>query len=134
MADIQSERADANALDPFEADAFDLVTAMYASIPRTPDGRGLHNILGAVAPGGLLLVVSHDLAPIRAPVDTRTHSWAFDPDAYLRADDFELALAESAEWEIELHEARPRPPGASSASHHVNDIILRARRNVTVTS
>src|SRR5215213_3718951 len=35
---IECHRADANALDPFEGAAFDLVSALYASIPRTPDG------------------------------------------------------------------------------------------------
>ena len=43
--------ADANALDAFETAAFDLVSAQYASIPRTPDGRGIRNLLNAVAPG-----------------------------------------------------------------------------------
>lgn len=130
--DIHGERADANELDAFEAGAFDLVTAMYASIPRTPDARGVHNVLNAVAPGGLLLVVSHDLAPMRRTIDTRTQSRAFDPDAYVRTDDFAAALAESPEWEIELHESRPRPSGAASASHHVDDVILRARRSESI--
>ena len=37
---VECHHADANALDPFETAAFDLVSAQYASIPRTPDGRG----------------------------------------------------------------------------------------------
>ena len=110
------------------AGAFDLVSAQYASIPRTPDGRGVRNLLDAVAPGGTLLVVSHDLEPMRAPIDTHGHSRPFDPDAYVRVDDFAAALADSPEWEIEVHEKRPRPPGAASASHHVDDVVLRARR------
>ena len=124
---IECHRADANALDPFEKEAFDLVTAQYASIPRTPDGRGVGNLLDAVAPGGTLLVVGHDLEPMRVPIDTREHSRPFDPDAYLQVDDVATALAESAQWEIEVHEKRPRPAGAASA-HHVDDIVLRARR------
>ena len=125
--------ADANALDPFETAAFetaafDLVSAQYASIPRTPDGRGVHNLLDAVAPGGTLLVVGHDLEPMRAPTGTLEHSRPFDPDAYLGPDDVAAALADSSEWEVEVHEKRPRPPGAASASHHVDDIVLRARR------
>jgi thioredoxin reductase/SAM-dependent methyltransferase len=120
--------ADANALDPYEAGAFDLVSAQYASIPRTPDRRGVHNLLGAVAPGGTLLVVSHDLEPMRAPIDTHSHSRPFDPDAYVRVDDVAAALASSPAWEIDVHEKRPRPPGAVSGSHHVDDIVLRARR------
>ena len=65
----------------------------------------------AVAPGGTLLVVGHDLEPMRAPIDTLAHSRAFDPDAYVRVDDFAAALADSPAWDIELHEKRPRPAG-----------------------
>jgi hypothetical protein len=103
------------------------VSAQYASIPRTPDGRGVRNLLNAVAPGGTLLVVSHDLEPMRAPIDALAPSRPFDPDAYVRVDDFAAALADSPAWDIELHEKRPRPPGATSASHHVDDVLLRAR-------
>jgi thioredoxin reductase/SAM-dependent methyltransferase len=126
-ARVECHHADTNALDAFEAGAFDLVSAQYASIPRTPDGRAVHNLLNAVAPGGTLLVVSHDLEPMRAPIDTLAHSQAFDPDAYVRVDDFAAALASSPAWDIEVHEKRPRPPGAASASHHIDDIVLRAR-------
>jgi thioredoxin reductase/SAM-dependent methyltransferase len=126
---VDLHHADANGLAAFPAEAFDLVLAMYASIPRTPDSRGVHNLLDAVAPGGVLLVVSHDLEPMRAPVDTRTHSRAFDPDAYVRTDDVADALAATPGWDVEVHERRPRPPGAAeAASHHVDDVILRARR------
>ena len=127
-ADVECHRADANALDAFEAGGFDLVSAQYASIPRTPDRRGVANLLGAVAPGGTLLVVGHDLEPMRAPVDARAHSRPFDPDAYVRVDDVASALAGSPGWDIQVLEKRPRPPGAASASHHVDDLVLRARR------
>jgi len=125
-ARVECQHADANALDAFEAGAFDLVSAQYASIPRTPDDRAVRNLLNAVAPGGTLLVVSHDLEPMRAAIDTLAHSRPFDPDAYVRVDDFAAALASSPAWDIEVHEKRPRPAGAASA-HHVDDIVLRAR-------
>lgn len=125
---VAYHHTDANAAAPFDTAAFDLVSAQYASIPRTPDGRGVANLLGAVAPGGILLVVGHDLEPMRAPIDTHLHSQPFDPDAYLRVDDFAAALANRAEWDIESHEKRPRPPGAASSGHHVEDVVLRARR------
>jgi thioredoxin reductase len=128
---LECHHTDANALGAFETAAFDLVSAQYASIPRTPDARGVHNLLEAVAPGGTLLVVGHDLEPMRAPVDTLAHSQAFDPDAYVRVDDFAVALAQSPAWDIEVHEKRPRPAGAASASHHVDDVILLARRRVS---
>ena len=125
---VETLLADANAPAPFEPGAFDLVSAQYASIPRTPDDRAVHHLLGAVAPGGTLLVVGHDLAPMRTPVDTHTQSRPFDPDAYVRTHDVAAVLAASPDWDVELHAARPRPPGAASAAHHVDDIVLRARR------
>ncbi len=104
------------------------MSAQYASIPRTPDRRGVHNLLRAVAPGGTLLVVSHDLEPMRTPIDTQTQSRIFDPDAYVRVEDFIDVLDHQPGWTIELHEKRPRPAGATSASHHSDDIVLRAVR------
>ena len=115
--------ADANGLEPFEPAAFDLVSAQYASILRTPDNRALHNILDAVAPGGTLLVVSHDLAHMHAVEDR-----AYDPDAYVRVEDFADVLAGSDGWAIEVNETRTRPPGAATAALHVEDLVLRARR------
>lgn len=125
--DIDLLHADANARAPFPARRFDLVSAQYASIPRTPDDRAVHNLLDAVAPGGLLVVVSHDLEPMRTPVDTTMQSRPFDPDAYVRVEDFVAVLATAPDWTIEVHETRPRPAGAAS-THHVDDIVLRARR------
>lgn len=127
---VECLHADANALTPFQPGGFDLVAAGYASIPRTPDGRAVRNLLDAVAPGGTLLVVSHDLEPMRTAIDTITESRPFDPDAYVRVDDFVTAIGELPGWEIDVHETRPRPPGAASASHHVDDIVLRARHAV----
>jgi thioredoxin reductase/SAM-dependent methyltransferase len=127
---VECHHADANTLGTFETAAFDLVSAQYAAIHRTPDGRGVHNLLNAVAPGGTLLIVSHDLEPMRASAGTPDHSRPFDPDAYVRVDDFAAALAGSPAWDIELHEKRVRPAGAAS-SHHVHDIVLRARRHAT---
>jgi thioredoxin reductase/predicted O-methyltransferase YrrM len=130
-ARVECHHADANALDAFEAAAFDLVSAQYASIPRTPDDRAVRNLLKAVARGGTLLVVSHDREPMRAPIDMLAHSRPFDPDAYVQVDDFAAALASSPSWDIEVHEKRPRPAGAASASDHVDDIVLRARHRAS---
>jgi thioredoxin reductase/SAM-dependent methyltransferase len=119
--------ADANALYAYGTAKFDLVSAHYASIPRTPDERGLHNVVNAVAPGGLLLVVSHDLEAMRAHAATHENSRPFDPDAYVRVEDFVNTLTNKSEWTIEVNETRARPSGASS--HHINDIVFRARRH-----
>ncbi len=124
---VTCHRVDANGLEAFGPDRFDLVSAHYASIPRTPDGRAIENLLGAVAPGGTLLVVSHDLAAMRATVETG-HPQLFDPDAYVRVGDLAAAIAaDPGRWAVDVDELRPRPPGAVS-SHHVDDVVLRARR------
>ena len=47
--------------------------------------------MDAVAPGGTLLIVTHDPDAMRAPA----HNPPFDPDAYLRAVDFAEVVAES---------------------------------------
>jgi thioredoxin reductase/SAM-dependent methyltransferase len=125
--DVECLRVDANGLEPFDSRSFELVSAQYASIPRTPDGRGVDNLLAAVAPGGTLIVVGHDLEPIRTAVDTTDQSRPFDPDAYVRVDDVAAGLDGSPDWVVELHQTRPRPAGAVS-THHVDDIVLRARR------
>jgi SAM-dependent methyltransferase len=126
---VKCLHADANALGAFPVAAFDLVSAQYASIPRTRDHRGVHSMLEAVAPGGTLIVVSHDLEPMRQPLDIEHESDPFDGDAFVRVEDFAAVLAASSNWKVEVYEKRPRPPGAASASHHVDDIVLRARRH-----
>jgi thioredoxin reductase/SAM-dependent methyltransferase len=128
---VDCKQADANAVDPFAGAVFDLVSAQYASIPRTPDDRAVRSLLAAVAPGGTLLVVGHDLEPMRERINTAVDSRAFDPDAYVRVDDVAAALAAVPGWDVELHEKRPRPPGSATAAHHVDDIVLRARRRAT---
>lgn len=124
---IERLRADANALAPYPTATFDLVTAHYASIPRTPDGRALTNLRDAVAPGGVLLMVTHDPTPMRGPVDTAVQSRMFDVDAFVSVDEAAALLADSPEWVIEKHATVPRPAGAASP-HHVDDVVLRARR------
>ncbi len=124
---VECLQRDANDLNAFEAGAYDLVSMQYGSVHRTPDQRALHNVLGAVAPGGTLLVVGHDLTPMREPVDVATQARMFDPDAYLGIDEIAAALSDDPAWTIEVHEQRSRPPGAAS-THHVDDVVLRARR------
>lgn len=120
-------RGDANDLDAFAAQAYDLVSLQYGSFLRTPDQRGLRNLLGAVAPGGILLVVGHDLSPLHDPVDVATQTRMYDPEAYVGVEQILATISEVDGWKIEVHETRPRPPGAASA-HHVSDVVLRASR------
>lgn len=125
---IVCQQADANAWEPFARGAYDLVSASYASIPRTPDHRAVRNIVDAVAPGGTLIVLGHDLEAMHDPQHRRQ---VFDPDAYVQVDDFVAAITDSSDWTVEVDDKRPRPAGAAS-THHVADRILRARRNTNV--
>ncbi|WP_299518096.1 bifunctional NAD(P)/FAD-dependent oxidoreductase/class I SAM-dependent methyltransferase [uncultured Serinicoccus sp.] len=118
---------DANAPGAFESGAYDLVSLQYGSFLRTPEQRGLRSLLGAVAPGGTLLVVGHDLSPLREPVDPAEQTLMFDPGAYVGAEEVAAALEAEAGWRVEVFETRPRPAGATS-THHVDDVVLRAVR------
>ncbi|SFC58972.1 Thioredoxin reductase [Nocardioides terrae] len=123
--DVTCELADANAWEPFTPGGFDLVSAAYASIPRTPDLRGVHTILDAVAPGGTLIVLSHDLEAMRHPQHQHR---PFDPEAYVHVDDFAAVLGSAPGWTVEVDDRRARPAGSASAAHHAEDRVLRARR------
>jgi thioredoxin reductase/SAM-dependent methyltransferase len=121
---VACQQADANGWEPFGRGGFDLVSASYASIPRTPDLRGVHNVLDAVAPGGTLVIISHDLEAMHDP---QHRHQPYDPDAYLQVSDF-VATLEDDDWTIEVNGTRTRPPGSATAAHHVDDTVLRARR------
>ena len=121
-------RSDANDPAAFGTDTYDLVSLQYGSFKRTPGQRGLHNLLAAVAPGGTLLVVHHDLTPFSEPIDVATQTRMYDPEAFVGVDEVATALAaDPTTWHIETHETRSRPPGAAS-THHVSDVVLRATR------
>lgn len=125
---VDQVRSDVNDPSPFGPDTFDLVSLQYGSFKRTPDRRGLRNLLDAVAPGGTLLVVHHDLSPLHEPVDVATQTRMYDPQAFVGVDEVAAALADDpGTWHVDVHETRPRPPGAAS-THHVDDVVLRATR------
>ncbi|MEV0927715.1 FAD-dependent oxidoreductase [Streptomyces spongiicola] len=125
---VELVRGDVGDPAPFGSETFDLVSLQYGSFKRTPDQRGLRSLLAAVAPGGTLLVVHHDLTPLREPVDVAAQSRMYDPEAFVGVDEIAAALsADPGTWRVEIHETRPRPPGAAS-THHVDDVVLRATR------
>ncbi len=125
---VESLAGDANAPGAFPAAGYDLVSLQYGSFLRTPDRRGLRNLVAAVAPGGTLLVVSHDLAAMHEPIDPAVETRMFDPGAYVGVDEIVAALEADPDWRIEVHETRERPAGAAS-THHVHDVVLRAHRS-----
>ncbi|OIJ63733.1 methyltransferase type 11 [Streptomyces mangrovisoli] len=102
--------------------SFDLVSAQYPALLRTPDAAAERALLAAVAPGGVLLVVHH------AGMDTRhAADGGFDPADYV----WPSMIAEllDDDWEIEVDEQRPRvAPEGGAGAHHTDDVVLRARR------
>jgi SAM-dependent methyltransferase len=100
--------------------SFELVSAQYPALLRTPDAAAERALLAAVAPGGVLLLVHH------AGMETH-HDGDFDPAAYVWPSMVAALLDDG--WDTELDEQRPRvAPDGGAGAHHHDDVVLRARR------
>ena len=102
--------------------SFDLVSAQYPALLRTPDAAAERALLAAVAPGGVLLLVHH------AGMDThRPDDGGFDPADYVWPSMVAALLDD--DWQVEVDEERPRvAPEGGAGAHHTADVVLRARR------
>ena len=107
------------------AAAFDLVSALYFSIPRQPGHAAIRALLAAVAPGGTLLFCGHDL---EGHPHHHEQEPAFDWSLYYRSDEVAALLDDT--WTVLTNETRPRVSPAPPGSGHVNDTVLVARRLV----
>ncbi|MCU1599524.1 MAG: putative methyltransferase [Frankiales bacterium] len=105
-----------------ELEPFDLVTAHYPALLRTPDRSAERALLAAVRPGGRLLLVHH------AGIEHREqHEGGPDPADYVWPAMVKALLDD--DWVIEVDEERPRVvPESGAGAHHVDDTVLRARR------
>lgn len=103
------------------AGSFDLVSAQYPALLRTPEDLAEHALLDAVAPGGLLLAVHHPL-PTAAEAEAR----GLNLDEYVGLADIRALL--DGNWRIEVDEIRPRHVAAGAGAHHTEDVVLKARR------
>ena len=102
------------------ADGFDLVSAQYPALRSTADRAAERALISAVTPGGILLVVHHD---IRDTDTAREHG--FDPDDWVTPGDVAALLDDS--WRIDVHEVRERSIRGGAGAHHTHDIVLRAQ-------
>ncbi len=102
---------------------FDLVSAQYPALLKTPDDEAERTLLALVAPGGTLLAVHH------ADMDAE-HGKAhgFDPADYVSHEDL-LALLDST-WRLDVVERRARHLTTGAGAGHSHDLVLRARRLV----
>jgi hypothetical protein len=79
--------------------SFDLVSAQYPALLRTPDAAAERALLAAVAPGGVLLLVHH------AGMDThQAHQAGFDPADYVWPTMVAALLDE--DWQVQVDEQR----------------------------
>lgn len=130
---------------PPDLGPFDLVSAQYPALRATPDARHVRALLDAVAPGGTLLVVHHHLDghgfggndvpegpdDVHDGGDEHHDGPSHDPADYVMPADVAAHLAASVhvgDWEVELHEVRPRPGELPPDARHVEDVVLRVRR------
>lgn len=103
------------------AGAFDLVSAQYFPLRIQPGHTALRRLLAAVAPGGTLLFVGHDLADL-PPGEEH----AVDLAAYYRPRDVAELLDDG--WTVLVDESRPRTAPAPPGTFHAHDTVLRAQR------
>ncbi|MFF2773966.1 class I SAM-dependent methyltransferase [Streptomyces sp. NPDC058052] len=103
--------------------SFDLVSAQYPALLRTPGAAAEHALLAAVAPGGVLLLVHHAGMDEHHPEQDSS----FDPADYVWPSMVSALLGD--DWRVEVDEERPRvvPEGGAGAHHH-HDVVLKARR------
>lgn len=109
-----------------EPGAYDLVSAQYPVLFKTPDAVAEHILLDAVAPGGLLVVVHH--GEFATGQSHESHDGeVFDPADYVGPWDVKPLLGDG--WHIELDETRARHLTTGSGAGHASDVVLVARRD-----
>jgi len=108
------------------AESFDLVSAQYAVLLKTSGQVAERTLAGLVALGGTLLVVHHDLGP------EHLHEGGFDPALYALPADVAAVLGEG--WRVEVDERRPRVVSGGAGAHHIQDLVLKARRSASAAS
>ncbi|MBB4931702.1 SAM-dependent methyltransferase [Lipingzhangella halophila] len=113
-------RADLTTTPP-PAGAFDLVSVQYFPLAHEPPHTALRGLLAAVAPGGTLLIASHDLADLPP-----RHEGGFDPSDYYQPADIARLL--DSNWTILVNETRPRTTPPPPGTPHTHDTVLRAQR------
>ncbi|GAA4693435.1 Methyltransferase domain-containing protein [Promicromonospora umidemergens] len=114
------QQADLTATPPPDG-PFDLVSLQYFPLPTRSGRAALHRLLDVVAPGGTLLVGSHDMSDLA----TYRHP-DFDPADYYAPDDIAQLLGD--DWTVQVNESRLRTTAPPEGTHHVHDTVLHARR------
>ena len=110
---------------PLPPTGFNLVSALYPALLRTPTHDAERSLLAVVAPRGHLLVVHHaDLDTEEAIAHGKAHG--FDPTDYVSPSDVASLLDEG--WQVTFDDRRPRHVDAGAGAGHSHDVVLHARR------
>jgi SAM-dependent methyltransferase len=104
---------------------FDLVSAQYPALRKTPGHDAERALLAAVAPGGTLLVVHHADFHDDAHADSAAHG-GFDPADYVSPADVAAVL--DGAWTVAVDERRPRHVSAGAGAGHTHDVVLHSTR------
>lgn len=106
------------AQEPPEPASYDLVSLHYFPLLREKGHAALLGLVEAVAPGGTLLVVGHDMSG--------HEGGDHDPADYYQPSEIAELLGDG--WTVEADEVRPRVDSAPEGTDHTHDVVLRARR------
>ena len=100
--------------------AYDLVCVLYLQLPPSERRSVLRHAVDAVAPGGTLLVVGHDLLNL-------TEGWGgpSQADVLYTPDDI---VAEIGDLQVEKAERVRRPVEDGGMLHEAIDALVRGRR------
>ena len=104
-----------------EASAFDLVSAQYPVLAKSPDATAEHILMDAVAPDGVLVIVHHADFHGNEPLHD-----GINPADYVGP--WDVAPLLDDDWLIEVNENRQRTLTAGAGAHHTEDVVLIARR------
>jgi SAM-dependent methyltransferase len=106
-----------------EPGAFDLVSAQFMHLPDPTRTIMFHSLAAAVAPGGTLLIVGHDVSTLPGDQSHEHHlSLMFGVDDVVAAIDGEGLRIDVAELRMRLPAATDGPTSA------VRDVVVRATR------
>jgi len=120
--EVALQHVDVTAWTPAEK-AYDLVTSHFVHLGGDLGRRVFARLAAAVAPGGTLLLVGHDVSDLEVGAN-RPHS----PDMFFTADEVAGSL-DAGEWEVLVAEARPREAKPHEGDvTTVRDAVVVARR------
>jgi SAM-dependent methyltransferase len=118
---IEWRRADLIA-EPPEPATFDLVSAQFMQLPPELRVTLFRALVGAVRPGGTILVVGHHPSDLGSGVRRPPM-----PELFYTADEMAGLLDDT--WSVDVKEARPRKATATDGVEvTIHDAVLRATR------